>query len=224
MDRKVITQKRIIFSTLSILMLLAAVSHVNAQQASHPANSMWVEPASIYLTPENASIGYKFNITIWLNISDIKFYSYSIGLLYNRTILKATKAGFTYNFTAGHDTASAGPIIDTSYLGNGSVLATESCKGEDYIQGPKIGTLIWIEFEVTKTPEEGQTLTSLLDITTCYPEDTWVMDYNLEYVELEGFNAFYQFVSEFNVLLISIATALITSLIVALKVKSKRKH
>ena len=191
---------------------------------AHSANSMWIEPASIYLTPENASIGYKFNITIWLNISDIKFYSYSIGLLYNRTILKATKAGFTYNFTAGHDTASAGPIIDTSYLGNGSVLATESCKGEDYIQGPKIGTLIWIEFEVTKTPEEGQTLTSLLDITTCYPEDTWVMDYNLEYVELEGFNAFYQFVSEFNVLLISIATALITSLIVALKVKSKRKH
>ncbi|MEM2568116.1 MAG: hypothetical protein QXH20_06585, partial [Candidatus Bathyarchaeia archaeon] len=184
-------KKPIIFLLIQIAIALTITNLVTNNlfyiAEAYSANSMWVHPSTITLTPSNGTIGYKFNVTIWLNVSNIQFYSYSIGLLYNRTQLKALRGGFTKDFTAGHETQTAGPVIDKGYLGNGSVLATESCKGEDYIQGPKVGTLIWIEFQVIAIPPQGQTLTSQIDITTCYPEDTWIMDYDLQYITLNTY-------------------------------------
>jgi hypothetical protein len=224
MGRKPVnSEKAMIYAFLTLILILSAASYAHAEPVSHPANSMWVEPPSITLTPQNATLGYKFNVTVWLNISDVKVFSYSIGLLYNRTQLKATRGGFTKDFTAGHDTQTAGPIIDTSYLGNGSILATESCKGEDYIPGPKVGTLIWIEFQVIATPPEGQTLTSQLDITKCYPDDTWVMDYNLNSIELNGFNASYTFIPEFSTLSMILVTMLLSSILVIMLRMKKHK-
>jgi len=214
--------RRTLIPVLLAIFLLSMAPYAAAEPSNHPANSMWIEPPSIVLTPQNASLGYKFNVTIWLNISNIQFYSYSIGLKYNRTQLKATRAGFTQNFTAGHDTATAGPIIDTSYLGNGSVLATESCKGEDYIQGPKVGTLIWIEFQVIAIPPQGQTLTSQIDITTCYPEDTWIMDYDLNKINLNGFNAEYTFIPEFSIVFILVMMLLISMMAMLKAGKGKK--
>jgi len=127
----------------------------------HNANAVWVEPASVGFGPANATVGTKFNVTVAMNITENVF-TYGIGMKYDRTTLKASKAGFTKpptsEYMTGHATTASGPIIDTSYLGNGTILVSESCSGMDFVPGPRNGTLIWVEFEFVKVPTPGQTL------------------------------------------------------------------
>ena len=146
------------------------------------ANSMWVEPSIVDLTGDSATIGHRFNVTVWLNMSQ-DIFSYQIGLLYDRTLLKCTRAGFTDGGTSeyftGHYT-TAQMVIDTS-LGNGSILAFEGCISHDCIQGPHVGSLIWAEFEVLAVPSANETLSSKFDISTEHPSSTWVCDVNLNF-------------------------------------------
>jgi hypothetical protein len=127
----------------------------------HNANAMWVEPASVGFGPANATVGTKFNVTVTMNITQNVF-TYGVGMKYDRTTLKVSKAGFTKpptsEYMTGYATTASGPVIDTSYLQNGTILASESCSGMDFIPGPHSGTLIWIEFEFVQVPTPGQTL------------------------------------------------------------------
>jgi hypothetical protein len=148
----------------------------------HAADAMWVEPSSLTFTEYNGSIGRLFNITVWLNITSANVLNYQIALLYNRTQLRGVRGGFTNGTTSqfmqGHITSTAGPTIDTSFLGNGSVLAFETCLGLDFIPTPRAESLVWLEFEIISTPPESETFTSKFDITTKNPDKTWV--YNPE--------------------------------------------
>jgi hypothetical protein len=157
----------------------------------HNADAMWVEPATMNLT----AIGQTFNVTIWVNITEDVF-GWSVGLLYNRTYLECTaakySAGATSELFAGHSTAAAPLIIDTSYLGNGSVLATESLLDDDFISGPCNGTLMNATFQVVSIPAANQTLT--FDITSTYPSDTWVDDPSLTSLTLTTYDAYYTIV------------------------------
>jgi hypothetical protein len=143
------------------------------------ADAMWVEPSSIVFSITNASIGTKFNVTIELNMTE-DIFAYQVGLHYNRTQLMCTRAGYTAGATSdyfrGHTTfiPPLSPEIDTSFLGNGSVLATESCLGTDNITGPRSGSLFWAEFQILVVPTAGN-LTSKLDISSEYPTYTWVL-------------------------------------------------
>jgi thermitase len=145
----------------------------------HDADAMWVEPSSVAFSIENVSVGHLFNVTVWLNMTtDVS--AYQVALHYDRIQLKAVRAGFTAastsQFMKGHYTSTGGPMIDTSFLGNGSVLASESLYGDDYIPAPQCGSLIWIEFEIIMAPPKGGILTSKFDISTEYPDCTWVWD------------------------------------------------
>jgi hypothetical protein len=164
----------------------------------HDADAMWVEPSSITFTPANASVGQKFNVTVWLNMTTDVF-CYQIALRYNRTHLKALRGGFTAGvksqFMEGHSTSTSGPTIDTSFLGPGSVLAFESCYGDDYIPEPQHGSLLWIEFQILMEPPEGETLTSKIDITTEYPANTFVWDPDLADISITTYDARYTFIS-----------------------------
>jgi hypothetical protein len=148
----------------------------------HNSDAMWVEVypggSSSVTDTSTSPVGTLFNITVCLNMTENVF-AYQVALLYNRTWLAAIKAGFTHPptsmYMSGH-TTSASYTIDISYLGNGSVLAAESCLSGDWIPGPASGTLIWIEFEIMKAPYKT-TYFSKFDITTNYgpPLDhTWV--------------------------------------------------
>jgi hypothetical protein len=170
-------------SLLSILLLtmMTAPAQADTSNEPHPANAMWVEPSSVTLDPSNASVGAKFNVTVWLNMTE-DIFAYQIGMLYNRTQLKCTRsaftAGVTSNYLAGHTASAPPPVIDTSFLGNGSILASESCLGTDNVTGPHSGSLIYAEFEVLLVPTAGN-LTSKFDVTTRYPTTTWVKNPDL---------------------------------------------
>jgi hypothetical protein len=157
---------------------------------------MWVEPSSIVFSTTNASIGTRFNVTVWLNMTEDVF-AYQIGLLYNRTQLMCTRANYTAGPTSdyfeGHTTISLSPVIDKGTLGNGSVLASETVLGYDFIPGPHSGSLIWAEFEILAVPAWSD-LTSKLDISSAYPTRTWVKDPNPNNLTFTPYDGIYTFI------------------------------
>jgi hypothetical protein len=118
----------------------------------------------------NGTLGTTFNVTVSLNMTETIF-SWQIVMHYNRTELKATRAGYTAGATseycAGHTTIAPPPVIDTGAYKNGSVLASESLEDSDTIPGPHSGTLIWVEFQIMTVPTSGN-FTSQLDISSEY--------------------------------------------------------
>lgn len=166
----------------------------------HNAISMWIEPSSIFLTTANPAhtIGYRFNVTLFLNVTREDTYAFSIVLMYNRTQLKATRANFTApptsEFMEGHTTITVN-LIDHPELGNGSVYAGETLLGVDFIP-PHCASLFWIEFEVLMIPPPGETLNSTFDISSQMPEgDTFVWNAELEDILEYAYDSTYRFVA-----------------------------
>ncbi|MGD0029334.1 MAG: hypothetical protein ABSC91_10400 [Candidatus Bathyarchaeia archaeon] len=158
----------------------------------YDADAMWVEPnQSIY------GAGSKFNITLWLNMTE-NIYGWQICLLYNRTQLMCTRAGFTNGITSdyfnGHVTVSVQPVIDTGTFGNGTIMTYEGCLGQDFISGPKSASLMWAEFQVLIAT--GGNFSSKFDISTLYPDWTWVQDTDLNKIAITPHDGYYLFTSE----------------------------
>jgi hypothetical protein len=164
---------------------------------THASNAMWIEKPITALTLDNANVGSRFNITVWLNLTQ-NIFGYQIALLYNRTQLECTRVGLTSGTTscyfAGHAAQIGGPVVDTSFLGNGSILIIESCVGCDFVQGPRCSSLIWAEFEVAAVPSV-KNLVSGLDISTEYSDNTWVLDADQNKVVFAPADGYYEFVS-----------------------------
>ncbi|HXX87087.1 MAG TPA: CARDB domain-containing protein [Candidatus Acidoferrum sp.] len=190
--------KAILSMSLVIILLLnfAVILGTASAPTTHNADAMWIDAPSIVFDNTTASIGTTFNVTVWLNITENVF-AYQIGLHYNRTQLQCINAGLTggttSNYFKGHTTSPAGPTIDTSSLGNGSVLAGETLFGTDFIPGPKNASLIWVEFQVLIMPTAGN-LTSNFDISTEYPSNTFVLDTNLNNINFTPYNGSYLFI------------------------------
>ena len=191
----------------------------------HSANAMWVEPASVVFGPANATVGTKFNVTVAMNITQNVF-TYSIGMKYNRTTLKANRAGFTQpptsNYMTGHTTVPSGPVIDTSYLLNGSILASEACSSADYIPGPHSGTLMWVEFEFVKVPTPGQTLPFNIS-RYVNQQDTTVYDYHMVVVSFIAYDGAYPIVPELLALALPALFASSALAVILGKAMSKKK-
>jgi hypothetical protein len=163
----------------------------------HNADAMWVEQSITTLfTGGTVDVGSCFGASVWLNVTENVF-AYQVALHYNRTQLRcinaAYSAGSTSGFMAGHDTVAVQPVVDTSSLGNGSVLAFESCKGADYVHGSHSGSLLSLEFQVLAVPQTGN-LTSRFDISTEYPSNTYVVGPDLNNINITLYDGTYEFV------------------------------
>jgi hypothetical protein len=168
-------------AVLLISMLLLSVSAVfSAPQNPHNANAIWVDPSNINLTTANPAhiLGYKFNVTVWLNMSTlvspaVGIDTWSAKVYYNNVYLKALACGYTAGSTSdlfkGIPTTPVTPIIDHS---SGFVWHSETC-APSYKAVPCAGSLFWITFNVTKLPAKGETLTALFNIQNV---DTAVAD------------------------------------------------
>jgi hypothetical protein len=164
--------------------LLAAILVTAITLSAMPAISCSVPPPPcFYILPDTVSfdtgttnVGYKFNVTIWVETTAPDSYVWQCKVLFNTTQLHADRAAYTggskSEWFLGYDTVPVTPIINnvTGYVIHGEALTgTES-------KGPSSGSLFWIEFEIWSAPAPGTTLTSL--ITTDSP-DTYVLDTNL---------------------------------------------
>ena len=158
-------------------MLLISVSPVFSGTPSEPhnADAIWVEPHNINLTTANAThiLGYKFNITIALNMSSTEdIGAWQAKVYFNSSYVQALRANYTEgdksNYFTGQSTTPLIPVIDNvaGFVFHGEVLSGAAIKG-------KAGTLFRIEFNVTALPPKGETLNMDFNLTNA---DTFCTD------------------------------------------------
>ena len=127
-------------------MLLGSVVFLKATFSSipekpHNANSLWIEPSII-----NKKHGEKFNITMWINITNDGF-TWQSRLVFNSTYLNATRVGYTAGATSDFFSGQATiPVTPTINNIRGCVEYGESLLGMTSATG--VGSLFWIEFKV----------------------------------------------------------------------------
>ena len=183
-------------------MLLVSIVPVfaGAPSEAHDAPAMWIEPASIDLTTGEPlhTIGYLFNLTVAVNMSlDQYVGAWQTKILFNPAYVEAVRAEYTdgikSNWFAGLGTIPVIPIIDNV---TGYVLHGESLVGAA-VNNLGAGTLFWVEFVVTDVPPKSGSISFDFDITTTYPDDTYVMDENDAVISMSTYNCAYSFIWEF---------------------------
>jgi hypothetical protein len=176
--------KKILGTAIIIAVLLlnftTILARAQAPLEPHGADAMWVEPSSNVFVDgmPNATLGQKFNVTVWLNMTE-DIYGWQALMHFNATLLNCARSGYTggatSNYFKGHMTTAPGAAIDNV---RGTVLIYESCLGFDFIAGPHNDSLFWAEFAILAVPTTGN-FTSKLDISTEYGTtsraNTWVI-------------------------------------------------
>jgi hypothetical protein len=178
---------RPLLSLLLVLLTFSLMLHAKAQPTeTHNANALWIEPSSIPIDINKVSIGYKFNVTVWVNLTDNSF-TWQVKLLFNNTYFNATRAGYTAGSVSdwathrtGGATVPVSPVIDNT---KGYVLHGESCLGADYVPGPIVASLIWVEFQLKEIPPTDHLY---VNFSTPYGEDTFILNPDMETITMGG--------------------------------------
>ncbi|MCK4481729.1 S8 family serine peptidase [Candidatus Bathyarchaeota archaeon] len=156
----------------------------------HPANAIWVEPSFTDLT--NYSIGERFNVTAWLNLTEPSF-AWQINLIYDKTILNATRCEYTANsqsqFFEGLPTIFIAPAFLNINVTHAYVIHAESLIGVAEKE-PGSGSLSWIEFEIISKPPEPYEGYLELGIE---PSETFVYDPELNEIPITRYHGVYGF-------------------------------
>jgi hypothetical protein len=167
------TVSGIMLALMLIGMLTLAFNVQPVKGTMPPPDSMWIDPGSVSYNLHNATVGKRFNVTAWVNLDNTSF-TWAVDMLFNTSLLRATRAGVTAGttsqFFAGHATSVAGPMISNTM---GFVLIGETLFDDDYRTGGS-GSLAWFEFEIIAAPNSTVTsLTDTLDITNT--DDNYVL-------------------------------------------------
>lgn len=166
-------------ATIVPLMLLVAASGSLVNKASAlPANALWTDPSTVTLNVTTTPIGYKFNVTVWVNLT-VSSFTWQAKLLFNSTYFNATRAGYTARgtsqFFSGHITIPVTPVINNV---GGTVLHGESLSGTDS-RAAGSGSLMWAEFVLKAMPPTNH---FYVNIST--DSDTFFLDPSLNSVSI----------------------------------------
>jgi hypothetical protein len=182
-------------SVILLVLLLSssiAVFSVNAL----PANSMWVEPATLNFSTTDTTVGHRFNVTVWLNTST-PTNSWQFYLIYKNAYLKAWRCDYTGNYKsiwAGTlPTSSVTPSFGMHNSTHDYALLGEVLKSSAEKTGA--GSLAWIEFEIIQAPAEGQTLTCELRLNISGVFESGAMDKDFNPITLTFGKTVYTFSS-----------------------------
>lgn len=141
-----------------------------------PANAFWLEPDLVQIPP---TIGYKFNVTAWVNVAT-NTHLWQFKLLFNSTYFRVTRIGYTAGETSefflGHTTIPCAPIFDNDA---GWAAHGECLLGADYRE-PGYASLSWVEFEVKAIPPGNQSV-CLTDLDS----ETYLLDPNMNIIPLD---------------------------------------
>lgn len=163
--------------TFAVLMLAIPLVHAADPAVSHDADSMWIEPAAVDVTGTSAVVGYMFNVTVWINLTETSA-SWQFVLAYNSNHLNATRIGYTgatgtkSDFFSNIATLPLTPIFSVYNTTHNSILFGELWGMAGPYRDPGHGSLAWVEFNVTAVPPSGQAFTSMIGMTDVYPDGT----------------------------------------------------
>ena len=177
----------------TLMILFAGITGAAKVKADlYAADAMWIEPSVLDFNAYEVGVGYRFNVTIWLNVTLDNTFSWQFKLYYNTSQIRATNAGYSngsYSEWALHrtggGTGAVTPVIAEDY-----VMLTESCTGDNYVPAGTCARLAWVEFEIVAAPPFGGSLESMLDIDN---PRTWVMTPDLEYLPITKYPAEYHY-------------------------------
>jgi len=160
----------------------------------HAGDAMWIEPSNITLSTATHSVGYRFNVTVWINLT-ISSASWQFKVAYDKNHLNATGAGYTAGEKSDfYSNITTIPLPFSFASLNGThnfVLGAESwLMGSN--RGPGYGTLAWIEFEVMVVPPEGEAYTSKIAMDDVSPTgETYVQDPDAVKIQLNSYESTY---------------------------------
>lgn len=175
-----------VFLTFLVLATCSLVNNAKASEPTEPhlANALWTEPSSMSINNYTAHIGDKFNVTVWVNVTESSF-TWQTTLLFNTTYFNATRTAYTAvitsDFFTGHMAMTGTPVIDNVV---GSVLTGETLLGTDFRE-PGHGSLIWVEFALKEIPPQNH-LT--VNFSIPYDVDTYVLNPDLDTIPMETIN------------------------------------
>jgi len=189
--------------TILLALTLTQISDISPAYAgdpeeTHAGDAMWIEPSSIELSTDTVSVGYRFNITMWINLT-VDSASWEFKLIYDKTLLKTTGCGYTgggkSQFFENINTLALDPSFVDINVTHAYVLHAELWGMSGPYRGPGYGSLSWVEFEVMSVPPEGETYVNVLDIASSYPGDTYAQDPDQKLIPMSVFDAVYQIIS-----------------------------
>ncbi len=169
-----------------LIAMFAVLNMINTARAAeptepHPANAIWTEPSTMTIDNTTVEIGYKFNVTVWLNVTGSWAYTWQATVLFNTTYFEALRTDYTgvdkSDFFTGHTTMPVTPTIDNI---GGSVLHGETLLGDDNETG--YGSLIWVEFNLTQIPPQNHLAINFSNL------DTFVLNPDLEDLTIDVIN------------------------------------
>lgn len=170
-----------IFIALLMLSMIPAFSN-----AKYPAVSMWLDPDAVDLDTSSETIGYQFDITVWVNATGANVAGWQFEILYNKAYLKTVSCVYTGTGgaksqlmeAAGATTIPVSPTLNAYY----DATRNYTLHGESWMSGPYgtgVGSLSKVKFEVIATPPKGGDIIDLIDIKTeCNPPagKTYLLD------------------------------------------------
>ena len=186
------------------LTLNQAVLFVDADVPNEPhtANAMWIEPSYIDLSTHIHDVGYKFNATVWVNITSVPSLTqvvtaWQLVISYDKSQMNAIRCGYTAGaksqFFSNITTISLEPQFGSFNTTHNFVM-----HGENWVAGPKrtvpgYGSLGWVEFEVIAKPPEGQVYTSLINLVTTGTRISKILDDQLSKVSFTPYYSTYRY-------------------------------
>ncbi len=175
-------QRRLVSGFLIIFLILAMVSSPIIVIASEPSephqpNALWIEPSTVSVETQ----GERFNLTVWLNITE-ECFAWQLKILFNSSYFNVSRLGYTdgekSDFFSDHSTITIPPIIENI---QGYVIVGETLLEND-TRSPGYGSLLWIEFSLKTLPNQEQ-----FDFifSEPYGVDTFVLDPYLDTVTMD---------------------------------------
>ena len=179
----------LILSTLTLASISAPHSIAIEPSEPNEANAMWIEPSLINLNVTEISIGYKFNLTVFANVS-VATGGWQFWIIYENSYLNATGCGYTAGsqseFYQGLSTLPVTPSFKPYNATHNRVEFGEIIMLPPY-RDPGYGSLAWIEFEVINLPE------TTTDVIIAFADiggiGTYILDQNGAKIDLSAHSA-----------------------------------
>lgn len=165
-----------------MLMFYISINHIYVTAAeSQTANTLWIEPATITINRSSVNVGYRFNVTLWVNTTQ-QCFTWQLKLQFNSTYFEVTRFGYTAGdksaFFADYVPLSVTPILNNT---KGYILHGETLMGADQ-RDPGYGSLLWMELALKEIPPQK---TFLISIAPPYGLNTFLLTSDQETIPLE---------------------------------------
>ena len=172
--------RKILATLLALIITTMTVAPAFTAPAPLPP-AIWLEPTSINLSTASHSVGYKFNLTLWISTASVS-YTWQAKVNFNPAHLQVTGSDYTGSgkslFFTGLSTIPVTAIIDNV---GGYIVCGESLIGA--IQRSAGSTsLQWIEFQVVAVPGVDVTWNEQITVEGPAGGNTFILDPDLSTV------------------------------------------